>query len=92
MFTSLPTILTDAPLTTTHAHEVVKEVRDFKGFFLYLKIGEKETVTKTMEFYLDEPFFQASWKHIALGLYNTFEDWSIDKLFLYMKSPPGECL
>ena len=79
----------DAPLTTAHAHEVVKGIADFKQFCKQLCIAQKDSIVTTLQFYIEEPYFKASWKKIALALYHAFEDKSINNLFHYMKSPPG---
>ncbi|CAI8056640.1 hypothetical protein GBAR_LOCUS30868, partial [Geodia barretti] len=78
----------DAPLTAVLAHEVLKKVENFSQFCKHLCIARRETVIKTIQFYVEEPYFEPSWKKIALGLYHSYEDRSIDSLFHYMKSPP----
>ena len=42
-----------------------------------------------MEFFIKEPYFEASWGKIALALYYSEEECAIDDLFNYMKSPGG---
>ena len=81
--------LTDAPLTAALVHGVVKEVHNFNQFCRELCIAKQETAIKTIQFYVEEPYFEASWKKIAFALYHSLEDRSIDSLFHYMKSPPG---
>ena len=81
--------LTDAPLTAALVHRVVKEVHNFNQFCRELCIAKQETAIKTIQFYVEEPYFEASWKKIAFALYHSLEDRSIDSLFHYMKSPPG---
>ena len=71
---------------------MVKGIQNFKLFCRHLCIGERESVTKTLQFYVEEPYFEASWKKVALALYHSFEDRCIDSLFMYMKSPPGQLL
>ena len=92
IFTLDCTFLSDAPLTIALAYRVVKGVQDFKRFCSHLCIAERESVAKTLQCYIEEPYFEASWKKIALALYHSFEDRCIDSLFLYMKSPPGQLL
>ena len=80
--------LTDAPLTPKHVFEVVKDI-NFKQFCRHLHIAERQSVMKTLHFYVEEPYFEASWKKIALALYHSHEETSIDSLSNFMKSPPG---
>ena len=82
-------VLTDAPLTTKHVFEVVKDIYNFKQFCRHLHIAERQSVVKTLQFYVEEPYFEASWKKIALALYHSHEETSIGSLSDYMKSPPG---
>ena len=44
---------------------------------------------KTLDFFIEKPYFEASWKKIALALYHSLEDDAIDTLFIYMKSATG---
>ena len=69
--------------------EVVKRIRDCSKFWEFLKIGQQPTKLATVKFFVEEPFFKASWKTIALTLYQTHEDTAIDALFQFMKSPAG---
>ena len=82
-------VLTDAPLTPKHVLEVVKDIHSFKQFCRHLHIAERQSVVKTLQFYVEEPYFEASWKEIALALYHSHEERSIDSISHYMKSPPG---
>ena len=81
--------LTDAPLTPKHVFEVVKDIHNFKQFCRHLHIAERQSEMKTLQFYVEEPYFEASWKKIALALYHSHEETSIDSLSNFMKSPPG---
>ena len=45
---------------------------------------------ETVEFFIGEPYFEASWKKVALALYHSNEEKAIDDLFQYMKSPTGK--
>ena len=62
---------------------------EWKEFWKFLKIGEKPTRMATVSFFVEEPYFQASWKSIAMALYLRMEDEVVDALFNYMKSPAG---
>ena len=82
-------VLTDAPFTAKHVFEVVKDIHNFKQFCRHLHIAERQSVVKTLQFYVEEPYFEASWKKIALALYHSHEERSIDSILNFMKSPPG---
>ena len=84
-----PVLYADAPLTTEHMYKVVRTIRHWKQFCRYLCVHDKEDKRKTIAFFIEEPFFEASWKKVALALYYSFEDDTIDALFFYMKSPAG---
>ena len=45
---------------------------------------------ETVEFFIGEPYFEASWKKVALALYHSNEEKAMDDLFQYMKSPNGK--
>ena len=45
---------------------------------------------ETVEFFIGEPYFEASWKKVALALYHSSEQKAMDELFQYMKSPTGK--
>ena len=82
-------VLTDAPLTAQIVYEVVKEIYNFKQFCRNLCVAQRQTVMKTLQFYVEEPYFQATWKKLAMAIYQSHEDNAIDSLSDYMKSPPG---
>ena len=85
--------LTDAPLTPGNVHEVVRTITRWQQFCRYLQISDNpNSKMKTLTFFIQEPYFEASWKKIALALYHTCEERDIDVLFQYMKSPSGQLL
>ena len=45
---------------------------------------------ETVKFFIGEPYFEASWKKVALALYHSSEEKAMDELFQYMKSPTGK--
>ena len=81
--------ITDAPLTTENVYKVIEMVKQWKEFCRYLHIDDKQNRKKALAFFIEEPYFEASWKKIVLALYYSFEDDTIDALFFYMKSPAG---
>ena len=70
-------------------YEVVKKITRWNLFCRYLHVHDKWDKRKAIAFFIEEPYFEASWKKIALALYHSFEDEAIDALFFYMKSPAG---
>ena len=64
-------------------------IKQWKEFCRYLHIDDKQNKRKALAFFIEEPYFEASWKKVALALYYSFEDDTIDALFFYVKSPAG---
>ena len=81
--------MTDAPLTPENVYKVVGAIKKWKQFCRYLHIDDKRNRKQVLAFFIEEPYFEASWKKVALALYYSFEDDAINALFFYMKSPTG---
>ena len=81
---------TDAPLTTANMLEALQNVLDWKAFCKCLHLLVRPSKMETVEFFIGEPYFEASWKKVALALYHSSEEKAIDDLFQYMKSPTGK--
>ena len=79
----------DAPLKPEYVFRVLKLISDWSAVWKFLKVGEQPTKMATVSFFVEEPYFEASWMEIALALYNTNQDKAIDALFQYIKSPAG---
>ena len=79
----------DAPLKPEYVFKVLKFISDWSAVWKFLKVGEQPTQIATVSFFVEEPYFEASWMEIALALYNTNQDRAIDALFQYIKSPAG---
>ena len=79
----------DAPLKPEYVFKVLKLISDWSAVWRFLKVGEQPTKMATVSFFVEEPYFEASWMEIALALYNTNQDKAIDALFQYIKSPAG---
>ena len=79
----------DAPLKPEYVFKVLKLISDWSAVWRFLKVGEQPTKMATVSFFVEEPYFEASWTEIALALYNTNQDKAIDALFQYIKSPAG---
>ena len=79
----------DAPLKPDYVFKVLKLISDWSAVWKFLKVGEQPTQMATVSFFVEEPYFEASWMEIALALYNTNQDKAIDALFQYIKSPAG---
>ena len=79
----------DAPLKPEDVFKVLKLISDCSVVWKFLKVGEQPTQMATVSFFVEEPYFEASWMEIALALYNTNQDKAIDGLFQYIKSPAG---
>ena len=79
----------DAPLKPEYVFKVLKLISDWSAVWKFLKVGEQPTQMATVSFFVEEPYFEASWMEIALALYNTNQDKAIDALFQYIKSPAG---
>ena len=87
-------IYLEAPLTAKHLLDVLRDgdVNDYDAFFRALCVAPRPSVLDTVSFFIEEPYFKATWKKIALALYNNNEKMALNKLFGYMKSPTGECI
>lgn len=72
--------------------EVVQTIKGWKQFCRYLHLQDKPNRKEVIKFFVEEPYFEASWKKVALSLYYSSEEDAIDKLFRYMKSPTGHFL
>ena len=81
---------TDAPLTPANMLEALQKVLDWNAFCKCLHLLVRPSKMETVEFFIGEPYFEASWKKIALALYHSNEEEAIDDLFQYMKSPTGK--
>lgn len=79
----------DAPLTTVNVLRVVEVISNWKKFCKYLHLQEQMDRRETIEFFIQGLYFEASWRKIALALYHSQEEYAIDDLFNYMKSPAG---
>ena len=79
----------DAPLTTANVFQVVETIEGWKQFCRYLHLQDKSNRKEVIKFFVEEPYFEASWKKVALSLYYCNEESAIDKLFHFMKSPTG---
>ena len=79
----------DAPLKPEYVFKVLKLISDWSAVWKFLKVEEQPTQMATVSFFVEEPYFEASWMEIALALYNTNQDKAIDALFQYIKSPAG---
>ena len=80
---------TDAPLKSEFVYDVLSHISNWKQFWNLLKIAEKPTKMATVSFFVEEPYFNASWKIILGALYQMLEDEAINVLFQYMKSLAG---
>ena len=80
----------DAPLTTENVFQVVETIEGWKQFCRYLHLQDKSNRKEVIKFFVEEPYFEASWKKVALSLYYCNEGNAIDKLFHFMKSPTGD--
>ena len=81
--------LTDAPLTTANVFNVIRRISNWKQFCKHLHLQDQMDRRETVEFFIKELYFEASWGKIALALYHSGEECAIDDLFNYMKSPAG---
>ena len=64
-------------------------VSDWNAVCKCLHLLVKPSKMETVEFFIGEPYFEASWKKVALALYHSNEERAMDDLFQYMKSPNG---
>ena len=85
-------IYLEAALTAEHLLDVRRSVNDYDAFCRALCVAPRPSVLDTVSFFIEEPYFEATWKKIALALYNNNEKMALDKLFGYMKSPTGKCI
>ena len=81
---------TDAPLTSANLLEALQNVLDWNAVCKCLQLLVKPSKVETVEFFIGEPYFEASWKKVALALYHSNEEKAMDDLFQYMKSPTGK--
>ena len=55
-------------------------------------MAPRTSILETITFFIEEPYFEATWKKVALALYHNHEEMALDKLFYYMKSPTGKSI
>ena len=84
-------IYSEAPLTAEHLLDVLRSVNDYNAFCRALCVTPRPSVLDTISFFIEEPYFEATWKKVALAVYHNNEEMALDKLFQYMKSPTGNC-
>ena len=53
-------------------------------------MAPRPSILDTVSFFIEEPYFEATWKKVALALYHNNEEMALDRLFHYMKSPTGK--
>ena len=53
-------------------------------------MAPRPSVLDTVSFFIEEPYFEATWKKVALALYHNNEEMALDRLFHYMTSPTGK--
>ena len=89
----------DAPLTVANLMRALGPVVKWKVFCdsLNIKVDQGFSSTyedkqATMQYFLDNPHCQASWKSVALQLYHHREERALDNLFNFMKSPHGQLM
>ena len=80
----------EAPLTAEHLLDVLRSVNDYDAFCRALRVAPRPSILDTVSFFIEEPYFEATWKKVALALYHNNEEMALDRLFHYMKSPTGK--
>ena len=83
-------IYLEAPLTAEYLLDVLRSVNDYDAFCRALHVAPRPSVLDTVSFFIEEPYFEATWKKVALALYHNNEEMALDRLFHYMKSPTGK--
>ena len=89
----------DAPLNVKNLMRALGPVSKWKTFCNSLNIkvdqgffGTYEDKQETMQYFLDNPHCQVSWKRVALQLYHHMEERALDNLFNFIKSPHGQLM
>ena len=67
----------------------MKVITCWKEFCRDLQIPDNPDRREALALYIEVPYFEASWKHIALSLYHCGEENAVDALFQFMKSAAG---
>ena len=50
----------------------------------------RPSLLNKVSLFIEELYFEATWKKVALTLYNNNEEMALDNILHYMKSPTGK--
>ena len=53
-------------------------------------MAPRPSLLNKVSLFIEEPYFEATWKKVVLAVYNNNEEMALDNLLHYMKSPTGK--